>query len=101
MIVLKKIISILLALVIVVSMGTWASAEETADEKSLTDFVDLEKMDMDAIDTLVHKIMKKSKVPGMSMVIVNRSQNRYLNYGYADKDSKKKATSDFIMNWDP
>ena len=94
MIVLKKIISILLALVIVVSMGTWASAEETADEKSLTDFVDLEKIDMDAIDTLVHKIMKKSKVPGMSMVIVNRSQNRYLNYGYADKDSKKKATSD-------
>lgn len=39
------------------------------------------------INNLVVKIMKKSKVPGISMVLVNGNESFYLNYGEADREN--------------
>lgn len=42
------------------------------------------------IDTLVRKIQKKTKTPGISIVIVRQGETHYLNYGYADKENQVK-----------
>ena len=46
------------------------------------------------IDTLIKDVIKKAKVPGASIVIINKEKTQYLNYGYGNKEKKQKATKE-------
>jgi len=59
------------------------SAMNSFDEASQ---IDLKNIDQSRIDDLVNNILKKSKTPGASIVIVNSDQTKYLSYGYANKE---------------
>ena len=50
--------------------------------------VDLNRIDQQKIDDLVNKILKKTKVPGASIALINKEQTKYLSYGYANKEQK-------------
>ena len=40
------------------------------------------------IDTLIKDVIKKAKVPGASIVIINKEKTQYLNYGYGNKEKR-------------
>lgn len=46
------------------------------------------------INELVKEVMKKAKVPGASVTIINKEETQYLNYGFGDKQKKQKTSKD-------
>jgi putative pyoverdin transport system ATP-binding/permease protein len=46
------------------------------------------------IAILVKEVMKKAKVPGVSITIINKEKTQYLNYGYENKEKKQKTSKD-------
>lgn len=75
-----------------VSMPAEASVIEP-ESSDIVSFIDLESIDLGAVNTLVEETMNKSKVPGMSIVLVSGNQSRYLNYGYANVEEQIVATA--------
>ncbi len=50
------------------------------------DTFDEEKIDFIKIDDFVNKMMKTSKIPGISMILMNEDKSYFRTYGYADKE---------------
>ncbi len=86
----KKAICILITCLICFCVYTNATATDL-DENQIS--IDLENIDQESIDNMVNNILKKSAVPGASIVLVNGEQTKYLSYGYANKEEKIKPTS--------
>lgn len=59
--------------------------------------IDLSNIDQSKIDTLVNNIISKSKIPGASIVLINKDQTKYLTYGYANKKQNKKMAQDTLV----
>lgn len=56
-----------------------------------TSRIDLETADYDEVCNQIEKLMKKTNVPGISMVIVSADQTRYMSFGYADRENMIEA----------
>jgi len=65
------------------------------DENSIN--IDLDNIDQKSIDNLVEDILKKSNVPGASIVLVSGDQTKYLSYGYANKEQKTEITNNTLF----
>lgn len=62
-----------------------------------SDKIDLNVIDQNRIDDLVNEILKKSKVPGVSIALINEEQTKYLTYGYSDKSQNISMTQDTLL----
>lgn len=58
--------------------------------------IDLSRIDQERIDKLVNGILRKSKVPGASIILVNGEETKYLSYGYANKENEIVPTQDTL-----
>lgn len=59
--------------------------------------IDLNSIDQHKIDSLVKDILHKAKIPGVSVVLINEDQTKYLTYGYANKYQNKRMTQDTLI----
>lgn len=84
----KKISVILGVALIFLSINVTVLAQQNNNEKNGKNAIDVEE-----INVLVENVMKKSKIPGVSMVLINGDQSVYLNYGYSDKEEQVLVTS--------
>lgn len=69
------------------------SRTQDRNEQSLT----LDSLNYDEIDALVHKALKKSKVPGVAISIIHNNETKYLYYGYQDLEKKEKVTESTLF----
>lgn len=76
----KKIVSI--ALIIILCSFFVRGNEVNAINSNCQ--IDLDQIEQEKIDNLVNDILRDSKVPGVSIAIVNNEQTKFLNYGKAD-----------------
>ena len=90
----KKIICAFLSIIFIILCCTNVFAAESLDEAIQ---IDLNEIDQNRIGDLVNDILKKSKVPGVSIVLVNGDQTKYLSYGYADKEKKRDTTQNTLF----
>ncbi len=87
----KKILSYFLIISTILCFNLSVSAEETV---TTTVSIDIENIDMDAINKLVERTMDKSDVPGISIVLVSGNQSMYMNYGYSNVDEHITTNAD-------
>lgn len=87
----KKIVFAFFLIVTIVCFNLSVSAEKTIITSVS---IDMENIDMDAINKLVEKTMNKSGVPGISIVLVSGNQSIYMNYGYSNVDEHIKTSED-------
>lgn len=82
----RKIITILIGimLVIMIAIGYFFMKKETKNSMS----------EEERIEALVKDVMKKAKVPGVSITIINKEETQYLNYGFQDQEKKQKTSKD-------
>lgn len=55
------------------------------------------EIDKNQIDNLVNGILKKLKVPGVSVVLIDGDQTKYLSYDYANKEQETDVTPDILF----
>lgn len=84
----KKFFLLLISIVIFIT-GCGKSDYEgrLVEENWDTLQIDLEAADYDEIYAQIEKLMEKTNVPGISMVIVSAEQTRYISFGYADREN--------------
>ena len=68
-----------------------------ADLQNESSQINLDEIDQNRIDTLVNDTIKKSKTPGVSIVLVNGDKTKYLSYGYANKEQDISTNSDTLF----
>lgn len=93
----RYIVSFLMAIVVFVSSGIPVCAQTAVSTNSVTGEIGQvlsDTTDLKEIELLTEKIMKQSQIPGISMVIVDGDQCKYLNFGYANKAKQMKTTAD-------
>ncbi len=56
--------------------------------------LDISKDTWNDIDKMVRNIMKKAKIPGMSIALTQDGNTVYQNYGYSNKEERKNVTED-------
>lgn len=94
----KKIAYFVLAVVLLLFGGFSVSSQVSAQVSANEIYpVDLNDMDINKINNMVNNVMKKSKIPGVSIVIVSGNQTQYLSYGYADKEQNIYATPETLF----
>lgn len=49
-------------------------------------------IELNKIKNLVHDVMKKSKIPGLSLTILNKEKITYMTYGYGNVQKKEPIT---------
>lgn len=81
----KKIISIVMIIIVFFFNMSNVFAVKEKD-------INLANIDYEQIDGLVNEIMNKSKIPGLSISLVNEKQTKYLSYGYIDLKGEEKTT---------
>ena len=87
----KKIISISLAIIILMFLFVNASQIFAAEN------IDLKNIKQNEIDSLVNDILRKSKTPGASIVLINENQTEYLAYGYANKTKNTEMAKNTLL----
>lgn len=90
----KKTICFILVIVICFSSAICAFAQESTDNTEKA--INLNNIDQEKIDTYINDILKASNVPGVSIVIINGKQTKYLSYGFSDKEQEISATRDTL-----
>lgn len=87
-----------LIIVIAILLSFIAPFEINANEdKGKTMEISLNESKKDDINTFVETILKKSKVPGISIAIINNDQTNYFSYGYADKTKKTNIETNTLF----
>ncbi len=87
-----RIISFLLIILIVIlSPITYIDAKQSAD------LYQLEDLNENKVTKLVENVMEKSDVPGISITIISGDETKFLNYGYADKESQIAVTDETLF----
>ncbi len=90
----KRILCTILAVII---MAIFCINAYAIDLNVKSNTVDLDKIDQTIIDNFVNETLKKSKVPGASIVIVNGDQTKYLSYGYSNTGYKIEITRNTLF----
>lgn len=68
-----------------------------AQDTRLSGSIDINNMDTESIKDMVDGVLSKSKVPGVSIVLVNGDQTKYLNFGSADIGGQIDNTSETLF----
>ncbi len=95
----RKALCLLLINIFIVMCCAGVSAADSYDATTETvlNQIDLNESDQIQIDSMVNGIIKKSRVPGMSIVLFNEEQTKYLSYGQADKEQAINVTQDTLF----
>lgn len=94
-----KQIVIFMICTLLIFMCNWnmLNAQEVVSYDSLGSSEGISEDFLEKVDEIVKMTMKKSKVPGLSLAIVKGDSIKYLNYGYADKESHSKVTENTLF----
>ena len=74
----KRVSSVFIVVVVSIILSITTFSAETPD---LLNNINLNRINQDKIDNLVYKILEESKIPGVSIVIVNKEQTKYFLNG--------------------
>lgn len=54
-------------------------------------------IELNKIKNLVHDVMKKSKIPGLSLTILNKEKITYMTYGYGNVQKKNLLHQNHVL----
>lgn len=89
--VLRSISFLLITLIVILFPVSYIDAKQSVDISQLKD------LDEKEITKLVEDVMEKSDVPGISITIISGDETKFLNYGYADKESQIAVTDETLF----
>lgn len=77
--------------IIVIIFLAFLNIQSVYADTNVKDKISLSDAYINEINYLVKKTLKKSLVPGMSMIIFHDEESVYLNYGYSDTEQNEKT----------
>lgn len=93
----KKVFCVIVSVIILSFVFINTASVLAAEYNEEPDKVDLNNIKQDEIDNLVNNILQKSKVPGVSIVLINGEQTKYLNYGFANQSQNVSMTQNTLL----